>query len=248
MFYGLGFDPAESAPAILAIIVGVLVWRRHRVDRRARLFLVLATFEFLLGLPLAILAANLPEGRFGIAMSQAFVITPGLLATTLFLHFGLAFPHARPWLKRGHIGALYLASIAFGALGFLAAMASVHATTYGLEIAMIVIAIAVVAASVGACVAVYRSYREMTRDERARYRLPVMGVLVGMIAGFSVDLLMGVVYGTTYNLDARYVLWTANVVGMTSELLLPLFFFMAAVKYGLLEHHSQDFVGPPASQ
>ncbi len=82
----------------------------------------------------------------------------------------------------------------------------------------------------------------MTADERRTYRAPVMGVLVGMIASLLVSLVLGLLYGLAVGVDNRYVVWTANTVATAGELLLPLFFFMAAFRYRLLERHSQDYV------
>ena len=241
MFDALGFDPLDSAPALLAVIVGLFVWSRHRADRRARVFLALAVVEFAYGVPLTLAATLLPEGRVGDTVVQAMVVGAGLASSALFMHFGFAFPHARPWLRRGHFRTLYLISIAAAivcvAIGLASGTDSVVQTA-----SMIVIGFGVLAAVLLACLAIYRSYREMTADERARYRVPVIGVLVGMASGILADLLVSALFEMSPSLDTRYFMWTLNLVSSFSSLLFPLFFFMAAVKYTLLDHHSQDYV------
>lgn len=243
MFYGLGFDPADSAPAVIAVIVGVFVWQRHRADRRARVFLALAVAEFSFGIPLGLAAAAMPGGRAGVAVLQGLVVAAGLVSTVLFLHFGCAFPHARPWVRQGRFRALYWASIglalAYGAVTFVLTR---DRSNVLLNVAMFSLGLAVFAASVAACVSIYRSYREMTADGRARYRVPIIGVLAGMVSGLVADLLVTALFEMSQSLDIRYFMWTLNLVSTFSELLLPLFFFMATVKYRLLEHHSQDYV------
>ena len=243
MFYGLGFDPADSAPAVIAVIVGVFVWQRHRADRRARVFLALAVAELSFGIPLGLAAAAMPAGRAGVAALQSLVLAAGLVSTVLFLHFGCAFPHARPWVRQGRFRELYWASIglalAYGVVTFVFADGRSHQV---LDFAAVFLGIAVFAASVAACVAIYRSYREMTRDERPRYRVPIIGVLAGMVSGLVADLLVGAMFEIAPRLDVRYFMWTLNLVSTFSELLLPLFFFMAVSKYRLLDHHSQDYV------
>lgn len=243
MFYGLGLDPARSAPAIIAVIVGFFVWQRHRHDRRARLFLALAVVELAFGVPLVLAAAAVPAGQAGVAAVQGLVVAAGLVSTIVFLHFASAFPHARPWIRRGSFHKLYWIAIITAA--------AYTAVTYGLgergtgaalDVGMMGLGLVVVAASLASCVIVYRSYREMTADERSRYRVPITGVIVAIAAAFIVDLAVSLLFGMTPGLDSRYVLWTLNLVAMTAELLLPLFFFMAAVKYRLLDHHSQDYV------
>jgi hypothetical protein len=245
MFYGVGFDPLESAPAILALIVALFVWRRHRVDRRARLFLALAASELAFGIPLLITTLRLPESHLGIAAIDGFILGAGLLSATIFLHFGLAFPHARPWLRRGNIKVFYLAAALVG-LAPIAAVAISPAAQEKVQDAMAGtwagIGLLVLSASGVACVSIYRSYREMTADERRRYRVPVFGVLLAMIAGVAVDLMLGLMFGTLFGTESRYMMWTANVLATAAKLLLPLFFFMAAVKVRLLERHAQDYV------
>ena len=238
---GVGFDPANGAPALLALIVAAFVWRRHRVDRRARLFLALAAAEFFFGIPLALMAATMPSGRFGLAAVQALVIAGGLLATILFLHFGLSFPHARPWLRRGRMKILYSLALLVAVAIFVAGLRSGESERF-LNATMIGLGGSVLVASLVACVAIYRSFREMTADERTRYRVPVIGVLAGMAGGVFADLFVSILFGLAPTLDARYVVWAINLTSTFSQLLLPLFFFMAAVKYRLLEHHSQDYV------
>src|SRR5690606_22566527 len=100
----------------------------------------------------------------------------------------------------------------------------------------------VLIASITACVAIYRSYREMTADERRTYRVPVLGVLVGMIASMTVSLLLGVMFGLVFGVEHRYAIWTVNTLATAGELLLPLFFFLAASQHRLLERHGQDYV------
>lgn len=241
MFFAVGFDPLDQAPAVIALVVGALVWRRHRRDRRARLFLALATSNLLLGLPL-LLAAVLTDGALGFAIAAGYIVSAGLVSAAVYLHFGLSFPHARPSLRRGRMRWVYAGAVAAGGLTFAAQAAEtaeeslwVEGSFYGLG------AIALVA-SAAACVVIYRSYREMTFDERRLYRVPVMGVLVGMIAGMAVDVVLGVWLAGGFSADDRYALFVTNVLATAAELLLPLFFFMAAMKYRLLEHHAQDYV------
>lgn len=239
-----GFDPLQTAPALIAVVVGLLVWRRHRVDRRARLFLALAASELAFGLPL-LLSLNLPQTAIGVAAIDGLLVTLGLLSAALFLHFGLAFPHARPWLRRGHMSSLYTAAVIVGLVPIGAALAGAGAEA-GLQdvfdSVLILVGPLVLAAAVTACVAIYRSYREMTADERLRYRVPVLGVLAGMIAGVVISIVLGLMFGLVFGMESRYAVWTANTLATAGELLLPLFFFMAAVKYRLLEHHAQDYV------
>lgn len=245
IFYGWGIDPLESAPALLALVVAIFVWRRHRADRRARLFLALAASELAFGLPLLIAAVRLPESRLGIAAIDGLVLGAGLLSATVFLHFGLAFPHRRPWLRSGNIKALYVAAALVAIAPLIAAAigaSAYRAARTALDGTMIALGMLVFAASIAACIAIYRSYREMTADERRIYRAPVFGVLAGMIAGMAVDVLLGLMFATVFGVESRYLLWTANLLATAAELLLPLFFFMAAVKYRLLERHSQDYV------
>jgi len=245
VLHGIGFDPSDSAPALLAVVVAGVVWRRHRADRRARLFLALAVAELAFGLPLALVAANLPDGRAAVAAVQALVLAGGLLSTVVFLHFGLSFPHARPALRGRRMRAVYALAVLMGAAFFLIGLLAPSRATAGpdpLDWAMLALGATVVAAALAACLAIYRGYREMTADARRRYRVPVLGVLAGMIAGLVVDLMIAVIFGTSIGMDRRYVVWIANVLATAAELLLPLFFFMAAVKYRLLEHHSQDYV------
>jgi hypothetical protein len=241
VFQGLGFNPLDGAPALLAVIVGLFIWSRHRADRRARVFLALAVVEFGYGIPLSLAAAVLPEGRVGETAVNAMVVGAGLASSALFMHFGFAFPHSRPWLRRGHFRTLYLVAIAaaifYVAIGLTAGSGDSIQTA-----SMILMGVAVLSAVVLACLAIYRSYREMTADERARYRVPVLGVLGSMVAAFAADVLVGFMFDEAFDLGNRYVLWATNLVTIASELLFPLFFFMAAVKYRLLEHHSPDYV------
>jgi membrane associated rhomboid family serine protease len=71
----------------------------------------------------------------------------------------------------------------------------------------------------------------------------VIGVLVGMVAGMAVDLMLGLMFAFVSGMTDRSVAWTANLLAMAGGMLLPLFFFMAAIKHRLLERHSQDYVG-----
>lgn len=242
--YFAGFDPIETAPALIGVVVGLLVWRRHKVDRRARLFLALAASELAFGLPL-LLILYVPQSPVAVAMIDGALVTLGLLSATLFLHFGLAFPHARPWLRRGHMSSLYTAAVIMGLVPIGAALAGAGAEARLQDVfdsVLILVGPLVLIASVTACVAIYRSYREMTADERRRYRVPVLGVLAGMIAGVVISIVLGVMFGLVFGMESRYAVWTANTLATAGELLLPLFFFMAAVKHRLLEHHAQDYV------
>ena len=240
MSYGFAFDPAESAPALIAVIVGGFVWMKHRADRRARLFLALASVEFAYGVPLSLAAASMPPGRWGQAALEAMVLGAGLASTVLFMHFGYAFPHARPSVRRGRFRMLYWISLAAALAAFAIGLRAGEGNA--LTVSMVVLAAAVLAAVTLACLAIHRSYREMSGDERVRYRVPVMGLLAAMIAGFMADVLVGVLFADAYSVSNRNVLWTTNLLSTASELLFPLFFFMAASKYKLLEHHSQDYV------
>lgn len=242
--YFAGVDPITTAPAVIGVVVGLLVWRRHRVDRRARLFLALAASELAFGLPL-LLVLYVPQTPLAVAAIDGALVTLGLLSATLFLHFGLAFPHARPWLRRGHMSSLYTAAVIMGLVPIGAALAGQGAEVRLQDVfdsVLILVGPLVLIASITACVAIYRSYREMTADERGRYRVPVLGVLVGMIAGVLISIVLGVMFGLVFGMESRYAVWTANTLATAGELLLPLFFFMAAVKYRLLEHHAQDYV------
>lgn len=242
--YFAGFDPITTAPAAIGVVVGLLVWRRHRVDRRARLFLALAASELAFGLPL-LLVLYVPQTPVAVAAIDGALVMLGLLSATLFLHFGLAFPHARPWLRRGRMSSLYTAAAIMGLVPIGAALAGAGAEARLQDVfdsVLILVGPLVLIASITACVAIYRSYREMTADERRRYRVPVLGVLVGMIAGVLISIVLGVMFGLVFGMESRYAVWTANTLATAGELLLPLFFFMAAVTYRLLEHHAQDYV------
>jgi hypothetical protein len=172
------------------------------------------------------------------------MLTSGLVSATIFLHFGLAFPHARPWLQRGNIKVLYLAAVLVGLAPIVAAMIGpeAHASIQdALDGTLIGVGLLVMVASTTACIAIYRSYREMTADERRAYRAPVLGVLAGMIAGMAVDLMLGLIFAFVFGVNDRYIVWTANLLATAGGLLLPLFFFMAAIRYRLLEKHAQDY-------
>lgn len=241
-----GFDPIESAPAVIAVIVGLLVWRRHQADRRAKLFLALAGSELAFAVPMAI-ALFVPQTPFVMAVLDGLLIGTGLLSTIVFLHFGLAFPHARPWLRRGWMSSLYVAALIAGLIPIAVQLAGFGAGAAVQDVFDSVVILAgplLVVGLITACFAIYRSYREMTADERLRFRVPVLGVLVAMIAGVLISLVLGLMFGLLLEGDNRYAVWTANTLATAAELLLPLFFFMAAVKYQLLDHHSQDFAVP----
>lgn len=244
IFAGFGSDPLEAAPGLIALAAALIVWHRHRADRRARVFLALAASELAFGFPLLMAATALPQHPVTVAALDGFVLAVGLVSATVFLHFGMAFPHARPWLKRGNIKVLYLAAVLVGLMPIAAAAAgqSVQARVQdALDGTLVGVGLLVMVASVVACVAIYRSYREMTADERQVYRVPVLGVLVGMIAGMAVDLMLGLMFAFVSGSD-RQMAWTANLLAMAGGMLLPLFFFMTAIKYRLLERHSQDYV------
>jgi len=240
--FAAGFDPIDTAPALIALVIGLIVWRRHRADRRARLFLALAVSELAFGLPL-LLSLNIPRTPLGAAATDGLLVTIGLLSAALFLHFGLSFPHARPWLRRGYMTSLYSAAVVVGVIS--AAVTLVDARPAVRDVVHAVLMLVgplVLIASITACVAIYRSYREMTADERRTYRVPVLGVLVGMIASMTVSLLLGVMFGLVFGVEHRYAIWTVNTLATAGELLLPLFFFLAASKHRLLERHGQDYV------
>ncbi len=234
----------ETAPALIGVVVGLLVWRRHRADRRARVFLGLAASELAFGLPLFLsLDSTLMQTRLGVAVIDGALLTLGLLSASVFMHFGLSFPHARPWLRRGRMSSLYLASVIVGlvpvgaALAGSGAQASVQNLLDGI---LMLVGPLVLVAGIVACVAIYRSYREMPADERRVYRVPVMGVLGGMVAGLIVSVMVGVLFGVTVGMDSGTAMWTADTVAMAGEVLLPLFFFMAAYRYRLLERHPEE--------
>lgn len=239
-FLGVGFDPLDQAPALIAIVVGLLIWRRHRRDRRARIFLALAASNLLLSAPL-FAAAFLSDGAISFAAVNGYIATAGLVSAAIYLHFGLSFPHARPWLKRGGMRWVYAAAVAAGVVAYVGGLAGAGGQAIWVEGSFIGLGAAVLLASAAGSVAIYRSYREMTLDERRNYRAPVMGVLAGMIAGVVMDAAAAILFATVPSAD-RYTLFTTNVLMTAAELLLPLFFFTAAVKYRLLEHHSQDYV------
>lgn len=244
IFAGLGSDPLESAPGLIALAVGLLIWYRHRADRRARVFLALAASELAFGFPLLIAATALPQHPIGVAAVDGFVLTSGLVSATIFLHFGMSFPHARPWLLGGNIKVLYLAAILVGLTPVAAAAIGpeAHASIQdALDGTLIGVGLLVMVASAVACISIYRSYREMTADERDTYRAPVLGVLIGMLAGMAVDLMLGLMFAFVSGFSDRYVVWTANLLATAGGLLLPLFFFMAAIRYRLLERHSQNY-------
>jgi hypothetical protein len=180
-----------------------------------------------------------------VAAADGFILATGLVSATIVLHFGMAFPHARPWLRRGNIKVLYLAAILVGLTPVAAAAVgpAAHASIQdALDGTLVGVGLLVMVASAAGCVSIYRSYREMTADERRRYRAPVLGVLAGMIAGIAVDLMLGLMFAFVSGFTDRYVLWTSNLLATAGGMLLPLFFFMAAVKYRLLERHGQDYV------
>lgn len=230
----------DTAPALIAVAVGLLVWHRHRADRRARVFLALAASELAFGLPV-VFALNLPESRFGVAALDGALLALALVSTALFLHFGLSFPHARPWLRHGRMNSLYLAAVLLGLVPMGAAVVGESAQATVQDVfggMMALVGPLVLLAGIAGCVAIVRSYREMTAAERRLYRVPVIGVLIGMLAGVFVDLVLGVV---VYGLR----IWTmggTELIATAAGLVLPLFFFMASFRYRLLERHAQDYV------
>lgn len=239
-FLGVGFDPLDQAPALIAIVVGLLIWRRHRRDRRARIFLALAATNLLLSAPL-FAAAFFSGGAISPAAVNGYIVSAGLISAAIYLHFGLSFPHARPWLTGGRMRWLYVAAVAAGMVAYFVELAGDGGQAIWVEGSFVGLGAAVFLASAAGCVAIHRSYREMTFDERRSYRAPIMGVLGGMIAGIVMDAAAAILFAAVPSAD-RYTLFTTNVLMTAAELLLPLFFFTAAVKYRLLEHHSQDYV------
>ena len=171
---------------------------------------------------------------------MALMVVIGGLSAVLFFHFGMTFPHRRPWLRRDRIRTLYLMA---GVLGLAQAVAAAVAPA-GPWSAQLAGAVAIVLGplamigAVAACVAVYRSYREMTADERRIYRAPVLGVLAGMVIALFVDLALGIAVQS----GDRRVVYAGNLLATAAALLFPLFFFTAAMKYKLLERHSQEYV------
>jgi hypothetical protein len=241
----MGSEPLQSAPGLIALVVGLIVWYRHRADRRARVFLALAATELAFGLQFFIAATAIPQRPVGVAAVNGFVLALGLVSATIFLHFGMSFPHARPWLRRGNIKVLYLAAIIIGITPVAAALIGPGAQARiqdALDGTLVGVGLLVLVASAVACVSIYRSYREMTADERRTFRAPVMGVLVGMIAGMAVDIILAILFSFASASDDRSAVLISNLLATAAALLLPLFFFMAASKYRLLERHAQDYV------
>jgi hypothetical protein len=191
-----------------------------------------------------------PEGPVGLALLNSMLVLVMLLSAILFFHFGMSFPHARPWLRGDRMRPLYLAAV-------MASFVAMVPIIFGMDeaivrdrviggITVITSPLAVIGAIAG-CIAVRRSYREMTADERRIYRVPIMGVLVGMIASLAADLLLGLVFASLYGTDNRYLMWSANLIATTASLLLPLFFYSAAHKFRLLERHAPDYVSGPST-
>ncbi|MDQ3069082.1 MAG: hypothetical protein M3R55_05065 [Acidobacteriota bacterium] len=236
------FDPLSAVPAIIAVAVGLLVWLRHRLDRRARLFLALALAELAFSAPAVLFELGFePINPVTSALVNGMMMTIGIVSAALFLHFGLAFPHARPWLRQGRMRGVYLAAIFVGLVPLaLILSGSESPRTNDMLIGGVVILVGPLAilAAVAGCVSIYRSFREMTAAERAAYRVPVMGVLAGMAASVLIDVFLGLVM----SLDDRLMVLTGNALATATALLFPLFFFMAARKYRLLERHAQDYV------
>ena len=241
--YGIGgFDPAAVFVALVAVAAGLIVWRRHPADRRARVFLLLAISELAFFVP-TLLVLTGPNDEVP-AWLLSLILVIGGLSSVLFFHFGMTFPHRRPWLRRDRIRRLYWLAALLGAAPLVAwavAAAVASRPSWPIQVsgvvAILIGPLAIVGA-IAACAAVYRSYREMTADERRRYRAPVMGVLFGMIMTLLVDVLLGAVLVST---DRRVVL-VGHVLATAAALLFPLFFFTAAMKFRLLEHHSQEYV------
>jgi hypothetical protein len=236
------FDPLALAPSLIAVAVGVLVWRRHRNDRRARLFLALACSELAFSVPSMLLAFGfLPATDAMAAVINGLGMTIGIIAAAVFFHFGMAFPHARPWLRRDWMRAIYGAAVLVGVLPLVLSIVApgsrVISETITGGVVLIVGPVALAGAVIG-CVAMFRSYREMAAGERLTYRAPVLGVFFGMIAGVAIDLTLGLFAA----FDDRYLRWAGDVLSTAASLLLPLFFFIAAIKYRLLERHAQDYV------
>lgn len=236
----------ETAPALIGVAVALLVWYRHRADRRARVFLALAASELAFGLPVFLSLNVMPGTAVGIAALDGLVVTIGLLSAALFLHFGLTFPHARPWLSRGRMSSVYVAAAIVGLVPIVAAIAGTRAQASIQDVfdgVLMLVGPLVLLAGIAACVAIVRSFREMPPDDRRTYRVPVIGVLVGMVAGLLVDVLFAIMAAV---FAARgFHTWTPDVLDLLATaagLTLPLFFFMAAYRYRLLERHSQDYV------
>lgn len=242
MFAGTGSTEAATfAASVIAVIVGLFVWRRHTADRRARVFLWLAISELAFFLPAVLMLFGVDPDREGAtAWPFALMLVIGGFSSVLFFHFGMSFPHRRPWLRRDRIRTLYLIALVLGVAPSIASvlMPGTAAAAGLLDAVLIVFGPLAMIGAIAACIAVYRSYREMTAEERRTYRAPVMGVLGGMIGGLLVDVLLGAaVESGNYR-----VALTANVFATAAALLLPLFFFTAATKFKLLERHSQEYV------
>jgi hypothetical protein len=240
--FGSGvIDPATLFASAVAVAAGLFVWRRHTADRRARVFLWLAVSELAFFVPAVLLLLGPSPADGGLPVwALSLMVLIGGLSAVLFFHFGMTFPHRRPWLRRDRIRTLYLIA---AVLGVAPAVASAVAPdrSWALQLSSAVVIVLGPLALIGgiaACVAVYRSYREMTAGERRAYRAPVMGVLAGMVLALFVDVLLG---AATQSADRRVVL-AGNVLATAGSLLFPLFFFTAAMKFRLLERHGQDYV------
>jgi hypothetical protein len=242
VLFGTGaIDPANLFASLVGVVVGLMVWRRHRADRRARVFLWLALSELAFFLPAILLVFRLGPADEGVPVwGMALMVVIGGLSAVLFFHFGMTFPHRRPWLRRDRIRTLYLMA---GVLGLAPAVAAAVAPDgpWSAQLAgavAIVLGPLAIIGAVAACVAVYRSYREMTADERRTYRAPVLGVLAGMVIALFVDLALGIAVQS----GDRRVVYAGNLLATAAALLFPLFFFTAAMKFRLLERHSQEYV------
>lgn len=241
-------DPLEHTPALIGVAAGLFVLTRHRRDRRAQVFLTLMTVEAIVHLMPMWLASvvdvptadsketlTIIEDGLVDPLTDSVLLFGALLWTIAFMHFGASFPHARRWLRRRAPFVWYGIAPVAGILNWLALRAGLAEQPSAFATPSPAIAVIGLAMALGILAApfwVYRSYREMTLVERHRFRVPVIGVLVGMIASFAVDLILAF----------APVPPAENLLSTVVDLLVPFLFYIATVKYQLLDQHSQDYV------